>query len=616
MCFAAWLVISAGAWSLRGWPRPVAVRPRLAWLGRTIRRPHLACLAAVLAGGYAYLVALGLSTPQNDGDPLVYQLTRAALWRQQESVGLIGVPIELRLDVNPIVAEVGQATTLVLAGSERFVWLVQLPAVIALALGAFALGRRVGIPADGALFAALLVPMLPVIAVQAISGLNDLVVASFTVAAAVFVLGRARTELVPLGLSVALAVGTKFTAPLALPVVALVGAVGQPVRRWPSVLAAGVIGTLAGVGWYVVNLVRTGDLDGGLAESAAQEPVLTFPSVLVSVQRLLLDSIERPGTGGGGVVAFMTVGLAIGTLGVYAALRGGRGRALVVAGIAIVITPLLVVALSWVLQSLFAAVWDAVGETDKADLVRIGRPSTLPDGAGSWYGPIATIVAASSIVLAVHGVRNRTLRRAAVPLALAPWLGLLFLALAISYDPWRGRFLVPVWVMSVAVWGVLEQRRLITACIVAVTALTFSASLVQYFGKPSGIDTLVEIPGPSIWSMTRWQAQTTQRGSRRETGEKRMIRAVERRVPLDATIGVSVWLNDFRFPYFGPNLERNVVIVRTQVAVPPNVDWLVAAPEMSPLGCSRAWRVVERDRTGWRLYQRRSGDTCTTPRQL
>ena len=73
------------------------------------RRPHLGLLAIVLAGGYAYLIALGLFTPQNDSDPLVYQLARAAVWRQQEGIGLVGAPMEPRLDVNPIVAEVGQA---------------------------------------------------------------------------------------------------------------------------------------------------------------------------------------------------------------------------------------------------------------------------------------------------------------------------------------------------------------------------------------------------------------------------------------------------------------------------------------------------------------------------
>lgn len=119
---AVWLAAGYGVWILSGRPPPAAgLRARLAWLRAALRRPHLALLAIVLMPGYAYLVALGLFTPQNDGDPLAYQLTRAALWRQHESIEVFSVPQEPRLDVNPIVAELGQSTSLVLAGSERFV---------------------------------------------------------------------------------------------------------------------------------------------------------------------------------------------------------------------------------------------------------------------------------------------------------------------------------------------------------------------------------------------------------------------------------------------------------------------------------------------------------------
>ena len=271
--FVLWLGGGLLIWRRMGRPRPVAIGPRFAVLRACIERhPSLMVMVSLLILGYAYLVALGLWTPQNDGDPLVYQLTRAALWRQNESIGLVGVPIEPRLDVNPIVSEVGQATTLVLAGSERFVWLLQLSAVAALALAAFALARRVGMAPQAALFGALLVPALPVIAVQAISAYNDLVAASFVAAATVFVLGRERRELVPFGLAIALAVGVKFTTPLLLPLVALAGALAQPVRRWVSLVVAAGIGTLLGAGWYVVNIVQTGDPDVAWPSSPAKSP--------------------------------------------------------------------------------------------------------------------------------------------------------------------------------------------------------------------------------------------------------------------------------------------------------------------------------------------------------
>jgi hypothetical protein len=610
-----WLAGGLVLWWRLGRPRPVALGPRVSWLRTHIgQHPSLVLLVALLTGGYAYLVALGLWTPQNDGDPLVYQLTRAALWRQQESIGLIGVPIEPRLDVNPVVSEIGQATALVLAGSERFVWLLQFSAVGALALTAFGLARRVGLAPQTALFGALLVPALPVIAVQGISAYNDLVAASFVLGSTLFVLGRERREIVPFTLAIALAVGVKFTTPLLLPLVALAGALAQPARRWLTFAVAGALGVALGGGWYVVNLARTGDPDGGLSEFAGQEPVRTAEALLLSVQKLVLDSVERPGTAGPGVVAFMTVGLGVLAWGGYGVMRGRRDSTLAIAGLAIVATPWLVIALHAGLQALFGLLWEATGDDARADHIRIGGASTWADGVISWYGALATVVGVGVTILVIRGVRRRAIDRAGLILALAPWIGTTILAVGITYDPWRGRFLVAAWVMNIALWGLLQRRPAIAACVVAVSALTFCACLVQYFGKPSGIDVLSEKAGPSIWSLERWEAQTVLRGSPREMGEKLVIRFVEENVPDRAPIGVAVWGNDFRFPYFGPKLTRTVWMLQTASRIPPDVQWVVAAPEITPLGCAESWRRVAFDPSGWRIYRRLGPDTC--PRLL
>jgi len=611
-CLAAAVTV----WWVMGRPRPVSIRTRLTWLGGCLRRPHLGLLAIVLAGGYTYLVALGLFTPQNDSDPLVYQLARAAVWRQQEGIGLVGAPMEPRLDVNPIVAEVGQAVSLVLAGSERFVWLVQLSAVAALALGAFALARRAGIPARNALFGSMLVPALPVIATQAITGYNDLVAASFIVAATVFVLGRERRELVPFALALALAVGTKFTTPFAVPVVALIGALGQPVRRWPRYCAAGAAGALLGSGWYVVNLVRTGALDGGLASFANQEPIHSAGAVLYTSQLFVLDSIERPGTAGAGADALIAIGVGVTAVGIYAWARGRRGATLIAAGLGLVAMPVVVDILSWSVGALFTAFWHSVGNRPAGDFDRVGGAPTIADGAASWFGPLAALVGATMVVIAGLGVRRRTTSAVALGLALAPWIGISILALAVTYDPWRGRFLVAVWVMSLAAWGLLERWAVIAECVAAVTAVTFVLCLAQYLGKPSGIDAVAATRGPGIWSFERWQAQTYLRGSGRRNGETLVVRQVERGVPDSASIDVSVGTDDVNFPYFGPRLTRRVRLLGPGEDVASSAEWLVAAPEMSPHACTNAWRAVVEHPTGWRLYRRVSPDLCRHRRPL
>jgi hypothetical protein len=216
------------------------------------------------------------------------------------------------------------------------------------------------------------------------------------------------------------------------------------------------------------------------------------------------------------------------------------------------------------------------------------------------------------VVIGVVAVTRRVLRPATIALVLAPWIGIVILAFAVTYDPWRGRFLVAVWVMNVAVWGVLERHSVVATSVAAVTAVTFLACLLQYLGKPSGIETLAGRPGPSIWMLERWEAQTLLRGSGR-SGEGLVLRTVERRVPNESSIAVAVWKDDAIYPYFGPRLRRRVVVVANNAGVPDYAEWVAAAPEVTPLGCPSSWRRVAAHPSGWRLYQRVGVDTCANP---
>ena len=129
-------VLGIGAaltWSWRGKPVPplAAWRAQLAVLGAD---PMVRVLGAAIAVTYAYTLALALFTASNDGDPLVYELTRAALWRQQHAVGWLGAAYEPALDVWPAHAEMGTAATMILSGSARFVALGQFASVFALSV--------------------------------------------------------------------------------------------------------------------------------------------------------------------------------------------------------------------------------------------------------------------------------------------------------------------------------------------------------------------------------------------------------------------------------------------------------------------------------------------------
>ena len=263
------LAASAAVWLVRGRPRP-PLGDAGSSLREALRDPAVAVVAVFASAGLAYAAALAVGTPENEGDALAYHLPRAAFWYQRHGVGYIGHAVESRLNVTPPDAEIGELLTMLLSGSQRFVGLVQLGAAIVCALAAAGLARRAGLGPAPAAFGALVLLTLPVVTTQAWTGLNDLVVAAFLLAATYFLLGSGRVEPALGALATALAVGTKFTALIALPLLAAVlvaarGARGAARLAWPL-----VAGVAAGSVWYVVNLAETGKLDGGLAQRAGQ----------------------------------------------------------------------------------------------------------------------------------------------------------------------------------------------------------------------------------------------------------------------------------------------------------------------------------------------------------
>jgi hypothetical protein len=607
----AWLALAIAVWHARDRPSWPAVRPPLRWALGELRSPALGILAATVGAAYAYLVVLGIVVPQNDGDPLVYQLPRAALWVQDGAIGIVGSAIEPRLDVNPIVAEVGQAATLAVAGSERLVWLGQLTAVAACSLGAFALARRVGLSARAGLTSALVVPTLPVVVTQATTAYNDLVLASFVVAALVFALGRTRSELIGLALAAALAVGTKFTAAFVLPIAGLAVLLGQPRRRWLPVLGVLGAGAVAGSGWIVVNLARTGDPDGGLSEIANQEPVRTVENVVFVVQRFVLDAVELPGTTGWGEELYAVAGVAIVALGlVLVFLRPGIGWAVALAGLALFATPSVVEELHARLAGGSADLWRRLDRADQAETLQLHPFEVRADGVASWYGPLAVIVGVLVLVVVVLRVARGSIGRAALALAVAPGVAVLLVALGVTYDPWRGRFVAAAAVASVALWGIAAERRATALALALVASTTLLVTTLQYYGRPSGVPNLTNERGP-VWRLERWEAQTQlRRFSEREMGEVATIRFVEIRVDPRAPIATALSSNDFLFPYFGEHLDRHVTLVDPGDRVPPEVAWLVVAPEAAVTGCDESWRSRLDHASGWRVLERTAADRC------
>ncbi len=224
-----WLLAGSGVlaaiavlvWAWRGRPAAPPLRPAVRAGGEALRDPVVAIPAAAVGAGLVYSVVLAIATPPNDYDTLWYHLSRAAFWRQEHAVGYVERANDLRLDVFTPGAELVSSWAMTLSGDERFAALFQLFALLATMLAVAGIARALGLDRRAAALGAVLFASLPVVVLQASTALNDLALASFLVIVVYFVLRGERMQLALGALALALAVATKATALLALPVLAL-----------------------------------------------------------------------------------------------------------------------------------------------------------------------------------------------------------------------------------------------------------------------------------------------------------------------------------------------------------------------------------------------------------
>jgi hypothetical protein len=586
--------IALAAWLALGRPQPPPLRPRLGAAREAFARPVVLVLAVAVALGTAYVAALAFLTPANDWDALSYHLARAAFWKQEHGVVLIEGVADDRLNVNPPNAEIGQLATMLLAGSDRYVALPQLLAYAALALCVAGLARRIGLGAAEAAFSGLAFATLPVVALQASGALNDLVAASFLAAAVYFAVGEGRASLLLAGLAVALAVGVKFSAPLALPTLAIVLALGLPRRRWPGAALAGVAGLALGSVWYAVNVAETGSLDGGSAEETEQRADASPGGAITRALRLSLSFVDMSGADWPYSAAFLVAAAVLGALAL--ALPRARVALLVGAGATACVAA---APLVWDLG--VRAVYRAGLLLGQDELVRelSWELNTKAEPTRAWYGPLAPVLLLAATAAVLLAWRHGRLPRLAVAFALAPWLLLATLAVTLTWDPWRGRFLVFGVALAAATWGLVLRWRWLAPAAAAIASAALFLTLANYEGKWSGL-----LEERSIWGNPRWEAQT------RLSGPREVHRFVEESVPEDAHVGVALPGNHHLHPYFGEEVSRHVSLPGGGESPPEaEAEWIVVAPGTDVPRCPDAWRM-EFEHGGWSIERRVGPDDC------
>ena len=586
----------------RGWSDVrVRLRDAVGALREALADPVCRVLAVAVAAVLAYAVALGLRTPQNDFDTLVDHLWRAGLWMQNRAVGYPECACAPYVNAYPPHSEMGGLATMVLGGSDRYVALVQGGAYVALAIGVVGVARGLGLGRPPALLGGLLVATLPVIALQASTAQNDLVVSSFLVAAVVLLLATGRGAPWLAATAAALAVGTKLTAVIGIPVLVVVALAATPaVRRGPR-LAAVLSGSAVGAYWYVVNWRHMGSWDGGFPHEKAE------PGIVAAVSRGVRSSIqlvELPGAVGRDRWLYaVTAAVLLVALAVLLWRRRGRGAIAIGVTAAIVAAlPVLVPTLRRYLDQGYVDLWRAVGRDDLA--VSPGRDITLSASNVTWYGPLGPMLLVGGLVLAVIAVRRRWIPRLGLLFALAPAYWIAMLAALLFYQDAAGRFLMAPVALAGATWGISLHWRPLAWGLAGVAITAVALAVLNDSKRPSGV-ALLERPAPaSFWSQPRWRAQGD------ELHVPDLIRFVDERVPSNARLGLAITASDAGYPFFGRGLGRRLDLLAAGSRDAPHATWAFVSPGAAssapPALCDR-WRPVAAEPSGWRVYRRAPG---------
>jgi hypothetical protein len=545
-------VAAAAVWFLVGQPSlPRLQRPSLG------SRPVLV-LGAVVAVALAYVVALIVGTPPNGWDPLNYHLARAAFWLQSSHVGYIGDAYDQRLNFNPPNGEIGLSFVLGVAREEMLAGFVQFSAAIASAVAVFCLARRFGLTRAEASFGSLLFLTLPIVLLQSSGAKNDVVVASFVLAACVFVLGSSRRELGLAALATALAIGTKFTAAYGLAVLFALALIAAPRLRSGRLIAVAV-GAVVGSYWYLVNAVDTGALLGDQSNAGKLTAPLHPRENLLTAYGLLVDTLDLSGAQGRDLLLYVAAAVVVAVGLALAPPRSRRGvRSAVLAG-GIVASPLVLLAASThVGRPSLVRFYDFLGQPQGylavGDLVA-SSPRTASDTA-SWFGPLGLLLVLGAGTATLVLVRRRGLPRIAVVAASAPLLWFAVVALTLTYHPWQGRFFIAPVGLSAALWGLTLRTRALAWSAVAVAAVTALLSLDHFAEKPAGVRLLDRTRTSSVWHLERWEVQ-----SQHDPALAPIFRFLDLNVPRHDSIALALGPNEFGFPAFGPKLERRVELV-------------------------------------------------------
>jgi len=566
--------------------------------------PLLMFLGTAVVAALSFEAFLVVTAVPNTWDSLTYHLPRVAAWYQHGGVYWINNATG-RQNEFPPGAELLVLFCVILSAGDRLVEAPQFIAELALLVGIYGVGRRIGVGRPAAMFAALLFACLSNVALESTTTQTDLVVTSFLIAAAFFTVGDKNADFALSGLALGLAVATKQSALFALPGMVVL-ALPLPRR------SRAIVGMcwLAGVGvigsWgYVRNVSATGHILGfgsGRLEHQA-DPGLASVATVARIAFRFIDVSGFSPT----VVAWLGLAGVAGTA-VFLAhsyTRSGRelDRRLAVVSAFAFAGPLALVLVA-----------GAIGTIATASGLRMypaatssGPPQWGINGAAnedlSYFGPLGALLLIPVVVGTLTSKRT-DVSRLPKGRALALMLPLYAITLALIYrfNPFVGRFMIiPVAFIAPLVASVHRQGRLAPA--VVVLAVT---SLVLVHGN----NQLKPLHGPSIWHLDRSRAYALTQNGGKNLG--RASEQLDQLIPSEEKLGALLGTDDAAYPLFGAHMQRRVVYLAPSNAVLEAVELrlqtVLIGPNRSaaPFRADPYWSVTLLGGSYWRLARYRS----------
>lgn len=291
----------------------VMIRPRLPDLSMLAKlralplaarsAPWTTALVLLATGALAWQVLVAIVLPPFAFDGISYHLTIVSDWVQ--SGELTRSDLSLCCASYPLGADLLFAWVVALDGGTGLVDLVQVPHVVLASAAVAGLGRSAGLRPSGALAAAAIFAVTPIVLVQAPTNMVDVIVTSWTLAGLHWLVRFAvtgdRRRLLLVALVAGLVLGTKGTGVLwgtAL-VAAALGCLAwrshRAVRERTGVvrIGAAVLLVVAAVGapWYLRNWIEEGNPLHPFAVSVAGVAVFDGP---LEVDGVLTDPPGGP----------------------------------------------------------------------------------------------------------------------------------------------------------------------------------------------------------------------------------------------------------------------------------------------------------------------------------